>query len=338
LTVYVIRRVALAVLVVAGVIVLTFLIAHIVPGDPAATWAGPHASAAQVAAARRYLGLDRPPAVQLLSYFGGVLTGNWGIAIHTHRPVLSDLAIVAPASLELVTAAMIIALLVAVPLGLISARWPGRASDHAIRAGSILGVSMPIFWLALILQLVFAQRLRLLPVAGEYSPGLLFTHPLTRLTGFGLIDAPLTGNWPMFGSILGHLLLPAVVIAAYPAGLLTRMIRAQVLDTIGDAHVQMVRSLGFSERAVFGRFAMKLAWNPVAAAVALVFAYSLVNTFLVEAIFDWPGLGSYATASITSLDTPAILGVTLFIALVYVVANLAVDIFQAVIDPRIRLQ
>ena len=338
MTVYVVRRVALAVLVVAGVIVLTFVIAHVVPGDPAATWAGPHASAAQVAAARRYLGLDRPPAVQLLSYFGGVLTGNWGIAIHTHRPVLSDLAVAAPASLELVTAAMIMALVVAVPLGLISARWPGRSGDQVIRAGSILGVSMPIFWLALILQLVFAQRLRLLPVAGEYSPSLLFTHPLSRLTGFGLIDAPLTGNWPMFGSILGHLLLPAVVIAAYPAGLLTRMIRAQVLDTIGDAHVQMVRSLGFSERAVFGRFAMKLAWNPVAAAVALVFAYSLVNTFLVEAIFDWPGLGSYATASITSLDTPAILGVTLFIALVYVVANLAVDIFQAVIDPRIRLQ
>jgi peptide/nickel transport system permease protein len=338
LIVYVTRRVALAVLVVAGVIVLTFVIAHVVPGDPAATWAGPHASAAQVAAAHRYLGLDRPPAVQLLSYFGGILTGNWGIAIHTHQPVLSDLAVAAPASLELVTAALIIALVVAVPLGLISARWPGRASDHAIRAGSILGVSMPIFWLALILQLVFAQRLHLLPVAGEFSPSLLFTRPLTRVTGFGLIDAPITGNWPMFGSILSHLLLPAVVIAAYPAGLLTRMIRAQVLDTVGDAHVQMVRALGFSERAVFGRFAMKLAWNPVAAAVALVFAYSLVNTFLVEAIFDWPGLGAYTTASITSLDTPAILGVTLFIALVYVVANLAVDILQAAIDPRIRLE
>ncbi len=336
--VYVARRVALAVLVVAGVIVLTFVIAHLVPGDPAATWAGPHASAAQIAAARRYLGLDRPPAVQLLSYFGGILSGNWGVSIHTHQPVLSDLAVAAPASLELVTAALIIALVVAVPLGLVSARWPGRASDHAIRAGSILGVSMPIFWLALILQLVFAQRLRLLPVAGEFSPGLLFTHPLTRVTGFGLIDAPLTGNWPMFGSILGHLLLPAIVVAAYPAGLLTRMIRAQVLDTVGDAHIQMVRAMGFSERAVFGRFAMKLAWNPVAAAVALVFAYSLVNTFLVEAIFDWPGLGAYTTASITSLDTPAILGVTLFIALVYVVANLAVDILQAAIDPRIRLK
>ena len=336
--VYVARRVALAVLVVAGVIVLTFVIAHLVPGDPAATWAGPHASAAQVAAARRYLGLDRPPAVQLLSYFGGILTGNWGVSIHTHQPVLSDLAAVAPASLELVTVAMIISVVVAVPLGLVSARWPGRVSDHAIRAGSILGVSMPIFWLALILQLVFAQRLHVLPVAGEFSPGLLFTHPLTRVTGFGLIDAPLTGNWPMFGSILSHMLLPALVIAAYPAGLLTRMIRAQVLDTVGDAHVQMIRALGFTERAVFGRFAMKLAWNPVASAIALVFAYSLVNTFLVEAIFDWPGLGSYTTASITSLDTPAILGVTLFIALVYVVANLAVDIFQAAIDPRIRLR
>jgi peptide/nickel transport system permease protein len=237
-----------------------------------------------------------------------------------------------------VTAALIIALLVAVPLGLISARWPGRPSDHTIRAGSILGVSMPIFWLALILQLVFSQRLGLLPAAGEFSPGLLFTHPLTRVTGFGLIDAPLTGNWPMFGSLLGHLVLPAVVVAAYPAGLLTRMIRAQVLDTIGDTHVQMVRALGFPERAVYGRFAMKLAWNPVAAALALVFGYSLVNTFLVEAIFDWPGLGEYATASIQTLDTPAILGVTLFIALVYVAANLVVDIVQAAIDPRIRLR
>jgi peptide/nickel transport system permease protein len=338
LIVYAARRVALAVVVVAGVIVLTFVIARVVPGDPAATWAGPHASAAQIAAARRFLGLDRPAPVQLLTYFGGILTGNWGTAIHTHRPVLSDLAVAAPASLELVTAAMIIALVVAVPLGLICARWPGRASDQVIRAGSILGVSMPIFWMALILQLVFTQRLHWLPVAGEYSPNLLFTHPLTRITGFSLIDAPLTGNWPMFGSILAHLVLPAVVIAAYPAGLITRMIRAQVLDTVGDAHVQMVRALGFPERAVFGRFAMKLAWNPVLAAIALVFGYSLVNTFLVEAIFDWPGLGSYATAAINTLDTPAILGITLFIALVYVVVNLVVDIAQAAIDPRIRLR
>jgi peptide/nickel transport system permease protein len=338
LIVYVARRVVLAAGVVAGVIVATFVIARVVPGDPAATWAGPHASTAQVAAARRFLGLDRPPAVQLLSYFGGIFTGNWGVSIHTHRPVLSDIGTAAPASLELVTAALILALMVAVPLGLVCARWPGRPADQAIRAGAILGVSMPIFWMALILQLVFSQRLHALPAAGEFSPGLLFTHPLARRTGFSLIDATVTGNWPMLGSILGHLVLPAVVIAAYPAGLIARMVRAQVLDTVGETHVQMVRALGFGERAVFGRFAMKLAWNPVAAAIALVFGYSLVNAFLVEAIFDWPGLGSYATASISTLDTPAILGATLFIALVYVAANLVVDIIQAAIDPRIRLR
>ena len=302
------RRVALAALVVAGVIIATFVIARVVPGDPAATWAGPHASAAQVAAARRFLGLDRPALVQLLAYFGGILTGNWGLSIHTHQPVLSDIGTAAPASLELVTVALIIALAVAVPLGLISARWPGGLADQAIRAGSILGVSMPIFWMALILQLVFSQRLHVLPAAGEYSPGLLFSHPLAQRTGFSLIDATISGNWPMLGSILAHLVLPALVVAAYPAGLIARMVRAQVLDTVAETHVQMVRALGFSERAVYSRFAMKLAWNPVAAAVALVFGYSLVNTFLVEAIFDWPGLGSYTAASVATLDTPAILG------------------------------
>jgi peptide/nickel transport system permease protein len=335
---YVVRRGVLAVVVIAGVIILTFVIAHVIPGDPAATWAGPHASAAPVAAARRFLGLNRALPVQLAAYFGGIAAGNWGLAIHTHRPVLSDLAIVAPASLELVIAALIIALAVGVPLGLVSARWPGRPIDHAIRTGSILGVSMPIFWMALIFQLVFAQRLHVLPVAGEYSPGLLFTSPLARHTGFPVVDAALTGNWQMLGSTLDHLILPALVVAAYPAGLIARLVRAQVLDTVGETHVQMARALGFPERAVFGRYLMKLAWNPLAATVALVFGYSLVNTFLVESIFDWPGLGSYAVASIGTLDTPAILGVTLFIAIVYVIANLIVDIVQAWLDPRIRLR
>ncbi len=196
---------------------------------------------------------------------------------------------------------------------------------------------MPIFWMALILQLIFSQKFRLLPTAGEYSQGLLFSHPLIKRTGIPVIDAILGGNWPMLGSTLSHLILPAIVVAAYPAGLIARMVRAQVLDTIGDTHILNARALGFPEAQIFGRFAMKLAWPAVAATLALVFGYSLVNTFLVESIFDWPGLGSYAAASITTLDTPAILGVTLFVAMAYVVANLVVDVVQAVIDPRIRL-
>ena len=338
MTIFIARRILLAVLVVAGVVLLTFVIAHAVPGDPAATWAGPHASPAQVAAAARFLGLDQPLPVQIARYFAGVATGNWGVSIHTHSPVLSDIGTAAPATIELVIAAMIIALAVGVPLGLVSARRPGRPTDQVVRAGAILGVSMPVFWMALIFQLVFAQRLRLLPVAGEFSPNLLFSSPLRRVTGFPVADALLTGNWAMLGSTLSHLILPALVVAAYPAGLIARMVRAEILDTVGETHVQMARALGLPERDIFGRYLMKLAWSPVTAAIALVFGYSLVNTFLVESIFDWPGLGSYAVASISTLDTPAIVGVTLFVAGVYVLANLVVDIVQAIIDPRIALR
>jgi peptide/nickel transport system permease protein len=152
-----------------------------------------------------------------------------------------------------------------------------------------------------------------------------------------VVDALITGNWPVLWSSLQHLVLPAVVIAAYPFGVIARMVRASVLDTIGEDHIRMARALGFSERSVFGRFALRHAWNPVLAVLALVFAYSIVNTFLVEAIFNRPGLGSYAADAISALDTPAIVGVTLFVAIVYVVGNLVVDLVQAFIDPRIRL-
>jgi peptide/nickel transport system permease protein len=335
---YVARRVVLAVLVVAGVVALTFVIARVVPGDPAASWAGPHASRAEIAWVRHDLDLDRPLPVQIGRYFKGVLSGDWGTSIHTHQSVLSDIKDRAPASIELVTAALLFSLVLGIPFGLISAKWTGKAADGVIRVGAVLGVSMPAFWLALILQLVFFQRFHLLPVAGQYDPNLDYTHPLTQYTRMVVVDSLVTGNWVVLRSAAAHLVLPALVIASYPLGVITRMVRATVLDTVGEDHVRMVRSLGFPERAVFGRFAMKLALNPVIAVVALVFAYSLANTFLVEAIFDWPGLGSYAADSISSLDTPAIVGVTLFIAVVYVLANLAVDLIQARLDPRIALR
>lgn len=334
---YLARRVALAVLVVVGVVILTFVIARVVPGDPAATWAGPHARPAQIEAVRERLGLNRPLPVQIVTYFSGVVSGDWGVSTRTHRPVLDDIASVAPASIELVMAGLLFALVVGIPLGVISARWAGRAPDWLVRLGAIFGVSMPTFWLALILQLIFFQRLHLLPVAGQYDPNLDYTNPLMQYTHMPVVDALITGNWPVLVSAAAHLVLPALVIAAYPLGVVIRMVRASILDTIGEDHIRMARALGYSERSVFTRFALKLAWNPVIAVTALVFAYSLVNTFLVEAIFNWPGLGSYAASSVASLDTPAIVGVTLFIAVVYVVSNLLVDLVQAALDPRIRL-
>ena len=336
MTRFVVRRLALAALVVLGVVVLTFVVARVVPGDPAATWAGPRARPEQIERAREELGLDRPLPAQIGRYLAGITTGDWGVSLRTRRPVLEDIARRAPASIELVTVAMLLAIGVGVPLGLIAARWKGGFPDMVSRLVAIVGVSMPAFWLAIVLQLVFFQRLHILPVAGSYDPDLDYTSPLRSITNMPIVDSLITGNWAVFGSALRHVVLPAIVIAAYPVGVITRMVRASVLDTIGEDHVRMVRALGFPERSVFGRFALRHAWSPVVALLALVFAYALVNTFLVEAIFNRPGLGSYAADAIGALDTPAILGVTLFVAIVYVIGNLLVDIVQATIDPRIR--
>jgi len=332
------HRLALGVLVVVGVVVLTFLIARVIPGDPAVTYAGPRASKAQLERTRRQLGLEKPVVVQLGDYLQGIGRGEWGTSYRTKRPVLSDLRRALPASIELVTAGLILALMIGLPLGLVSARYHGQAPDVLVRFISVIGVSLPVFWLALILQLVFAQRLGLLPSAGEYDPNLYYTSPLTSYVQMPLVDALLTGNIPVLESAFSHLILPALVVAVYPAGLLARMVRASVLDTLGESHIRMVRSLGFGDRAILGRWALRPAMNPVVQVTALVFAYSLANTFLVEAVFDWPGLGSYAANSLQALDTPAVVGVTLIVAIVYVVLNLIVDIAQAFIDPRVRLR
>jgi peptide/nickel transport system permease protein len=326
------------VLVVVGVVVLTFLIARVIPGDPAVTYAGPRASKAQLERTRRQLGLEKPVVVQLGDYLQGSGRGEWGTSYRTKRPVLSDLRRALPASIELVTAGLILALMIGLPLGLVSARYHGQAPDVLVRFISVIGVSLPVFWLALILQLVFAQRLGWLPSAGEYDPNLYYTSPLTSYVQMPLVDALLTGNVPVLESAFSHLILPALVVAVYPAGLLARMVRASVLDTLGESHIRMVRSLGFGDRAILGRWALRPAMNPVVQVTALVFAYSLANTFLVEAVFDWPGLGSYAANSLQALDTPAVVGVTLIVAIVYVVLNLIVDIAQAFIDPRVRLR
>jgi peptide/nickel transport system permease protein len=334
---FILKRLALGLLVILGVVVLTFVVFRLIPGDPAVTYAGPHATPAAIARARRQLGLDKPLAVQLIDYVAGIFQGEWGVSYRTHQPVLSNLATAAPASIELVGAGLLVALLVGLPMGLIAARFRGRLPDALVRIVSVVGASMPIFWLALIVQRVLSGDLHLLPTAGEYNPNLYYTSPLTSYTNMPVVDALLTGNWPVLASALRHLILPALVVAAYPAGLIARMVRASVLETLGESHVRMVRALGFSERALLCRWALRPALNPLVQVVALVFAYSLANTFLVEAVFGWPGLGSYAANALESLDTPAVVGVTLIVAFVYVVLNLLVDMAQAIIDPRIRL-
>jgi peptide/nickel transport system permease protein len=333
---YLLRRLAQAVLVVAGVIVLTFVVARVVPGDPAVAYAGPHATPQALAQVREQFGLDKPAVEQLGDYVEGTLTGDWGTALHTKRPVLDDLGNVIPPTLELVGFAMLLALLVGIPLGMLAAR-RGGATDVSVRLGSMISVSAPVFLLALLLQYLFSQKLGWLPVAGEYDPKLDYTSPLTEFTHMTVVDAAITLNFSILGSALAHLVLPCIAVAAYPTGVIAQMTRASLIEQLGEDHVRMARGLGYSERAIVRRLALRPALNPVVSVIALMFAYALVNTFLVESIFNWPGLGSYATASIQALDTPAIIGVTLFVAIVYVLATLLVDVVQAWLDPRVSL-
>lgn len=337
---HLVRRLAQAVVVVLGVVVVSFLVARAVPGDAAVSATGARASASELAAARERLGLDQPLPVQLFRYLGDLVRGDLGTSLHTRQPVSADLGSALPASLELVGAAMLLAVLLGIPLGVLAARFRGgRAGgvDVSVRVGSVLAVSAPVFLLALVLQLVFATRLGWFPTAGEYARSLDTTSPLSVWTDITVVDALITGNWAMLGSVLHHLVLPALALAAYPTGVIAQMTRAALLEEAAQDHARMERALGFGRLAVLVRFSLRAASAPVLQLVALVFAYALVNSFLVESIFNWPGLGSYTATAISSVDTPAIAGVTLTVALVYVVLNLAVDLAQTALDPRVRL-
>ncbi|WP_283138090.1 ABC transporter permease [Rhizohabitans arisaemae] len=330
------RRLGQAALVVAGVVGLTFVVTRLVPGDPAVAYAGPRASEAELAQARERFGLDEAVPVQLWNYVRDLFAGDLGISLRTRQPVLDDLALAFPASLELVGTALFVAIAAGIPLGVLAARYKGKFPDLSVRFSSMLAVSVPVFWLALVLQTVFASNLRWFPVAGEYDAALDTTSPLTVYTNVTVVDALLTGNWPILVSTLHHLVLPALVVAAYPIGLIAQMTRAVLLEEAGQDHTRLERSLGFGETSILVRFSLRPALNPVLSLIALVFAYAIVNGFLVEAVFNWPGLGRYAADAIRSLDTPAVAGVTLLVALLYVLANLLVDLVQGILDPRAR--
>jgi peptide/nickel transport system permease protein len=335
---YLIRRLGQALLVVAGVVMLTFAVTRLVPGDPAVAFAGPKATPEQLAAARERFGLDDPLWAQLWNYVRDLATGDWGTSLHTRQPVRDDLFLAFPASLELVGAALLLAIVVGVPVGVLAARYKTKFPDFGVRVTSMLAVSVPVFWLALALQTVFASNLGWFPVAGEYDSSLDTTSPLTLWTNITVVDALITGNWPILTSTLRHLVLPTLVVAAYPTGVIAQMTRAMLIEEAGQDHVRLERALGFGETSILTRFALRPALNPVLSLIALVFAYSIVNGFLVEAVFNWPGLGRYAASAISSLDTPAIAGVTLLVALVYVLANLVVDLLQGLVDPRVRVR
>ncbi|GII97363.1 ABC transporter permease [Sinosporangium siamense] len=337
MTRFLLRRAATSALVLLGVMLATFLLARVVPASPAVAYIGPKAQPADIARVERELGLDQPLHIQFWRYLSDMLTGDWGDSIGTKQPVLQEIGTRLPATLELLIVAMVVAVAVGLVLGVIAARRKGTKLDHLIRLLSIGGVSMPAFWLGLLLQVVFVRALGLLPPTGRLGPETPFVSPITELTGLYTVDALLTGNMTAFGDAFLHILLPAATLAAYPAGVVARMTRATMIETLSQDHVRTARAYGLAERTVTWRIALRNALPPVTTVFGLTLAYSLTGTFFVEVVFNWPGLGQFAAQALLNVDYPAIMGVTVLGAVGYVLVNLVVDLIQARLDPRVGL-
>jgi len=334
---FILRRLVTSIFVLLGVSIITFFIARVVPNDAAAAYIGPKARPEEIERVRIKLGLDKPLPVQYAIYMGELFQGDLGNSISTKRPITQELADRLPATMELLLAGMFMAALIGVPLGVLSARWNGQLPDVFIRLLSIVGVSMPAFFLGLILQIIFFRNLELLPLAGRLDSDIRFVSPVTDITGFILLDSFLTQNWVALKDAFLHLILPAFTLAAYPIGLIARMTRATMLEVLEQDYIRTARAYGIKDRVVTYLYALKNAISPTLTVVGLTFAFALTGTFFVEIIFNWPGLGLFTTRSLLNLDYPAIMGMTLLGAGGYVLINLIVDVVQSWVDPRVSL-
>ncbi|MFC2053556.1 ABC transporter permease [Chloroflexota bacterium] len=332
---YILKRMVMAIFVLISVSILTFFIARVVPSNPAAAWVGPHPTKEQIEKATLKLGLDKPLYVQYQRYIQDLLSGDLGTSVRTHQPILSDIKIYLPATLELVLVGMLVATLVGIPLGVLSGAFKGSWLDHLTRLVSIAGVSMPAFLLGLLLQLLFFRQLGLLPLGARLSTEVSLFDPITPITRMYLIDSAVTGNWTAFKDASIHIILPALALATYPIALAIRMTRSTIIEVLNEKYIMAARISGIRERTVLFILALKNAIVPTLNAMGLAFVYSLTGAILIEIIFSWPGLGTYVTNAVLGVDFPVIVSVTLIMTVFYIAINLILDVLQAFIDPRV---
>ena len=333
---YIIKRVLLGLLVILGVITITFFLTRVIPSNPAVQWVGPRATPEQIEKAKIELGLDKPLYIQYKNYIIDLTKGNLGYSLKTKQPVVNELKTYIPPTLELVFISTILAVIIGIPLGLYSAKKKDKMLDHFCRFFSVGAVSLPTFWVALFLQLIFFSWLGWLPLGGQTDTKIKLMYEIPHITGFLTLDSLITGNMAIFGDAWKHILLPAITISLYPIGLVARMTRSALLEILSEDYIKAARSYGLKENLVLWKYALKNSLGTTATVLALSIGYTLVNTFLVETIFSWPGIGNYISTAVVSLDYPAIIGVTLFSSCSYVILNLIADIIIA-IDPRVRV-
>ena len=330
-------RLGLSVLLVFGVTVVTFILTNLVPADPVQAALGEQAAADPqiVAQFREQAGLDKPLPVQYMTYLGRLVTGNLGTSNQTRLPVSAEIGKAFPATAELALLAILISIVIGVGLGMWAALRRRRPADHIIRAVSLIGLSVPTFWLALLMYYVFFFKLRVFPGSGRLSPTAIAPP---KVTGLYTVDSLLSGQIATFWDALSHLILPALVLALYTVGLLTRFARSSILEILNQDYIKAARAKGLPFRAVMIRYVLRGALVPIITIVGLAFGSLLSGTVLVEKVYAWHGLGEYAFTAATKLDLPAVMGVGLVVGIVYIGINFIVDVLYGVIDPRVRIQ
>jgi peptide/nickel transport system permease protein len=330
------RRLLYTAFVMLGTVVIVFFIARVIPGDPARTLGGPDAGEEQLAQIRREYGLDRPLLVQLGNYLWRLVSAaDLGRSIRTQRPIAHDLAVYFPATIELTTAAMLLASAAGIGLGVAAAVWRDTWVDHAVRVVAVSGVSLPLFWIGLLLQIALAYWAGWLPLSGRLEPGLVAARPGSGRTGLLLLDAALAAEWRVLASAALHLILPTVTLSVAALGQIARVARTAMLEVMGEDYLRTAVAKGLGPGRVVLKHALRNALLPVVTVIGLSYGFLLGGAFLVEAVFDWPGLGLYATGSLFAVDFPALLGVALLFAATRAAVNLAVDLLYYWIDPRI---
>jgi peptide/nickel transport system permease protein len=329
---YALKRFLTIVPVLVGVSLIVFGFIHLIPGDPAVTMLGERATPERVAEIRAQLGLDRPLYAQYVIYVGKIVRGDLGASILRGDPVLHDLAKRFPATVELALSAITVAVLIGVPMGIVAAVWRNSLLDALSRLIALTGVSMPIFWLGLMLAWIFGVVLGVLPTGFRMNTSVTIV-PVTNLF---LVDSLLAGDGEAFAAAARHLLLPAVALSTIPMAVIARMTRASLLEILSQDYIRTAESKGLPQRAVILRHAMRNALLPVMTVTGLQTGRLLAGAILTETIFSWPGIGLWIFEAIQARDYPIVQGATLFIATIFVLVNLLTDLLYAVVDPRIR--
>lgn len=326
-------RVAQSIPVVIGVVIISFLLTRALPGDPAVYFAGVAADTESIEQTRVAMGLDKPMIQQFFIYVGNLLQGDLGQSLSSGRSVAADLAKRLPASLELTLTALLLAIAIAVPLGILAATRPGTWVDHLCRVVVTAGVSLPTFFTGILLIYIFYYLLGIAP-----SPlgrlDFIYLDP-DHVTGFYLIDAALMGDWETWRGAAKQLILPATTLALFTLAPVARMTRAAMLTALSSDFIRTARAAGLSSRTILYRYAFRNALLPVVTTLGMVFSFALGANVLVEKVFAWPGIGSYAVEALVVSDYAAVQGFVLAMALLFVALNLVIDLLYTAIDPRI---